>query len=90
MDIKTFLNIAPRLPANIAVLIQGPTGIGKSYLVRDIAEAAELEVVDRRLSQMGAAASVLEHRARAYSRGLHHLGDWSSGSGHRGLHPPAW
>lgn len=53
MDIKTFLNIAPRLPADIAVLIQGPTGIGKSYLVRDIAEDAGLEVVDRRLSQMG-------------------------------------
>jgi MoxR-like ATPase len=53
MDIKTFTSIAPRLPANIAVLIQGPTGIGKSYLVRDIAADAGLEVVDRRLSQMG-------------------------------------
>ena len=52
MDIKTFNNIAPRLPAEIAVLIQGPTGIGKSYLVKDIAAGLELPVVDRRLSQM--------------------------------------
>ena len=29
MDIKTFNSIAPRLPAEIAILIQGPTGIGK-------------------------------------------------------------
>ena len=52
MDIKTFNNIAPRLPAEIAVLIQGPTGIGKSYLVKDIAAGLELPVIDRRLSQM--------------------------------------
>ena len=52
MDIKTFNNVAPRLPAEIAVLIQGPTGIGKSYLVKDIAAGLELPVVDRRLSQM--------------------------------------
>lgn len=52
MDIKTFSNIAPRLPSEIAVLIQGPTGIGKSYLVKDIAADLELPVVDRRLSQM--------------------------------------
>ena len=52
MDIKTFNNVAPRLPAESAVLIQGPTGIGKSYLVKDIAAGLELPVVDRRLSQM--------------------------------------
>ena len=52
MDIKTFNNVAPRLPAEIAILIQGPTGIGKSYLVKDIAAGLELPVVDRRLSQM--------------------------------------
>ena len=52
MDIKTFNNVAPRLPAEIAILIQGPTGIGKSYLVKDIAAGLELPIVDRRLSQM--------------------------------------
>jgi len=52
MDIKTFNNIAPRLPAEIAILIQGPTGIGKSHLVHAIAAGMELPVVDRRLSQM--------------------------------------
>ncbi len=52
MDIKTFNSIAPRLPAEIAILIQGPTGIGKSYLVHQIGADLELPVVDRRLSQM--------------------------------------
>jgi MoxR-like ATPase len=52
MDIKTFNSIAPRLPAHIAVLMQGPTGIGKSHLAYAIAAGLELDVVDRRLSQM--------------------------------------
>lgn len=52
MDIKTFNSIAPRLPAEIAVLMQGPTGIGKSHLAYAIAAGLELDVVDRRLSQM--------------------------------------
>ncbi|MDB4337676.1 AAA family ATPase [bacterium] len=52
MDIKTFNSIAPRLPAEIAILIQGPTGIGKSHLVHAIGSEMELPVVDRRLSQM--------------------------------------
>ena len=52
MDIKTFNSIAPRLPAEIAILIQGPTGIGKSHLVHAIGADMELPVVDRRLSQM--------------------------------------
>jgi midasin (ATPase involved in ribosome maturation) len=52
MDIATFNTIAPRLPAAIAVLMQGPTGIGKSHLVYAIAEDMELQCVDRRLSQM--------------------------------------
>ena len=53
MDIKTFNSIAPRLPAAIAVLMQGPTGVGKSHLVYAIGEELDLTVVDRRLSQMG-------------------------------------
>ncbi|MAW30256.1 MAG: hypothetical protein CMP98_15775 [Gammaproteobacteria bacterium] len=52
MDIQTFNSIAPRLPAEIAILIQGPTGIGKSHLVHAIGADLELPVVDRRLSQM--------------------------------------
>ena len=52
MDIKTFNSIAPRLPAEITILIQGPTGIGKSHLVHAIGADMELPVVDRRLSQM--------------------------------------
>ena len=52
MDIKTFNSIAPRLPAHIAILMQGPTGIGKSHLAYAIAAGLELDVVDRRLSQM--------------------------------------
>ena len=52
MDIKTFNSIAPRLPAAIAVLMQGPTGVGKSHLAYAIAAGLELDVVDRRLSQM--------------------------------------
>ena len=42
MDIATFNNIAPRLPAAIAILIQGPTGIGKSHLVHAIGADLEL------------------------------------------------
>jgi hypothetical protein len=52
MDIATFNSIAPRLPAAIAILIQGPTGIGKSHLVHALAADIELPVIDRRLSQM--------------------------------------
>ena len=52
MDIKTFNKVAPNLPANIAVLMRGPTGVGKSYLAKQIAEAAGLPFIDVRLSTM--------------------------------------
>ena len=32
ISIQSFLKVAPNLPANIAVLMRGPTGIGKSHL----------------------------------------------------------
>jgi len=52
MDIKTFINSASVLPANISILAKGPTGIGKSHIVHQIGENLDMEVIDRRLSQM--------------------------------------
>jgi len=59
MDIKTFVNVASVLPAEQAVLIRGPHGIGKSQLVKKIADdvvsednTKGLPLIDRRLAQM--------------------------------------
>ena len=60
MDIKTFTEVASRLPASQAVLIRGPHGIGKSNLVAQIAadvyvagsDTLGLPLIDRRLAQM--------------------------------------
>lgn len=52
MDIKTFNIVAPNLPADIAVLMRGPTGVGKSHLGKAVAEAKELPFIDVRLSTM--------------------------------------
>ena len=55
MDISTFLSTTPNLPADIAILVRGPHGIGKSQLFRQIAKNlgfAEEDFIDRRLSQM--------------------------------------
>ena len=52
MSIKTFLNVASRLPVDTSVLIRGPHGIGKSQGVRQVAKGFGLAVTDRRLSQM--------------------------------------
>ena len=55
MDIKTFVSICPKLPSDIAVLVRGPHGIGKSQLFRQIAKQlgfSEADFIDRRLSQM--------------------------------------
>jgi hypothetical protein len=52
MSIKTFLNVAEVLPIDTSVLLRGPHGIGKSQVVRQVAKAFKLPVVDRRLSQM--------------------------------------
>ena len=52
MDIKTFNIVAPNLPADIAVLMRGPTGVGKSHLGKAVAEANGLPFIDVRLSTM--------------------------------------
>lgn len=52
MSIKTFVNVASRLPTETSVLLRGPHGIGKSQVVRKVAAAFGLPVTDRRLSQM--------------------------------------
>ena len=52
MDIKTFNIVAPNLPAEIAILMRGPTGVGKSHLGKAVAKAKDLPFVDVRLSIM--------------------------------------
>jgi len=52
MSIKTFLAVAEVLPVDTSVLLRGPHGIGKSQVVRQVATAFKLPVIDRRLSQM--------------------------------------
>jgi hypothetical protein len=52
MDIKTFVETASRLPANISLMVRGPHGIGKSQIFKQVADNLGLELVDRRLSQM--------------------------------------
>jgi hypothetical protein len=58
MDIKTFTQVASRLPASQAILIRGPHGIGKSQLVAVIGSEIEVDgnkglpLIDRRLAQM--------------------------------------
>ena len=52
MDIKTIKNIVPNLPANIAVLMRGPTGVGKSHVARAFADELELPFIDVRGSTM--------------------------------------
>lgn len=59
MSVRTFLRVAPKLPANASILLRGEHGIGKSQLGRQLAkliakaEAIDnFEVIDRRLSQV--------------------------------------
>ena len=52
MSIKTFINVASKLPVETSVLLRGPHGIGKSQVVRQLARVFNLPVTDRRLSQM--------------------------------------
>lgn len=52
MDIKTFTSIATKLPPHIAVLMRGPTGVGKSQLAQACAEELELPYIDVRGSTM--------------------------------------
>ena len=52
MDIKTFKNIATALPAEIAVLMRGPTGVGKSQLARACAVELDIPLIDVRGSTL--------------------------------------
>ena len=52
MDIKTFINVVSRMPAEISVLARGATGVGKSDIFHQIGTNLGLPVIDRRLSQM--------------------------------------
>ena len=52
MDIKTFKAVASKLPSEIAVLMRGPTGVGKSHLARAAADEIGLPFIDVRLSTM--------------------------------------
>jgi len=59
MDIKTFVNAASSLPADVSILARGPHGIGKSQIFRQVASAINLsdgtvgvDLIDRRLAQM--------------------------------------
>ena len=46
-DIKS---VTTKLPSNISILIKGPTGVGKSFLVRDVAKHFNLPLIEARLS----------------------------------------
>jgi hypothetical protein len=52
MDIKTLTSLATKLPPHIAILMRGPTGIGKSHVARGIAANLELPFIDVRGSTM--------------------------------------
>lgn len=52
MDIKTFTSIATKLPPHIAVLMRGPTGVGKSHLAKACAKELGLPFIDVRGSTM--------------------------------------
>jgi hypothetical protein len=52
MDINTFKSIAPNLPAEIAILMRGPTGVGKSHVARGLAKDLGLPYIDVRGSTM--------------------------------------
>lgn len=52
MDIKTFKNLAANLPPHIAVLMRGPTGVGKSHMGKALANKLGLSFLDVRGSTM--------------------------------------
>jgi len=52
MDIKTFKNVAGNLPPEIAILLRGPTGVGKSFLGNALADEKGLPFIDVRGSTM--------------------------------------
>jgi len=52
LDIKTFTTLAPKLPAEIAVLMRGPTGVGKSQVAKQCADELGMPFIDVRGSTM--------------------------------------
>ena len=52
MDIATFKYIAPMLPPDQAVLMKGPTGIGKSAMAKSVALGLALPLIDIRTAVM--------------------------------------
>ena len=52
MDIKTFKTLASKLPPKMAILMRGPTGVGKSQMARAIADELDLPFIDVRGSTM--------------------------------------
>ena len=52
MDIKTFKKLAAQLPPHVAVLMRGPTGVGKSHMGKALAEELDLAFLDVRGSTM--------------------------------------
>jgi len=52
VDIKTFQAIAGSLPPDIAILLRGPTGIGKSFLAKEVADNLKMTFIDVRGSTM--------------------------------------
>lgn len=52
MNIKTLTSLATKLPPHIAILMRGPTGVGKSQVARGIAANLELPFIDVRGSTM--------------------------------------
>jgi hypothetical protein len=52
MNIKTFKTAARHLPPDIAILLRGPTGIGKSFLGKEVSDDLSLPFIDVRGSTM--------------------------------------
>ena len=52
MDIKTFKKTVKNIPPHIAILIRAQTGIGKSYIVKQIADSISYPLIDVRGSTM--------------------------------------
>ena len=52
MNIKSFLDIAKSLPPSQAILMRGGTGVGKSFLAREVSEYHNLPLIDVRGSTM--------------------------------------
>ena len=52
MDIRTFKTLAANLPPEIAILMRGPTGVGKSFMGKALASEIGLPFLDVRGSTM--------------------------------------